>query len=103
MLSESDNPFLRIKKEAKEAQNQRPAGSPAVMSTNNVKKPTVALAAMAQKKPPKKDYMFYLYPEDRALIDDLAVSAGYFTKGGRPNALAFIAAMAHVLKENHQN
>lgn len=103
-MSEVENPFLRIKEEAKEAQKQRPAGSPALMSANNVNKPSIELAAIAQKKPRKKeDCMFYLYPDDRALIDELALSAGYLTKGGKPNASAFIAAMAHVLKENHQN
>jgi len=95
-----ENPFLKIRQQAEESQFLRPKGSPAIMSIDNLNKPSAELRKIAEKRERGKgNYIFYLSKADRELIDDLAICAGFVTKNGKANASAFISAMVHVLKE----
>ncbi|EOS7918925.1 hypothetical protein E0T54_RS14860 [Enterococcus hirae] len=92
------NQFARIKQEAQEKKENRPAHAPAPQSINNIRKGNLDISLdKLKKKEKKEDYLFSLYPSEREILNELALQAGFKNQYGRGNASAFLSAIIQEL------
>lgn len=92
------NQFVKIQQEVQEKKKNRSTQMPAAQSVNNIRKGSLSVSLEKLKKKEKKErYIFSLYPEERELLNQLALQAGFKNQYGEGNASAFLSAMIQEL------
>ncbi|MGL9903187.1 hypothetical protein IGJ51_000328 [Enterococcus sp. DIV0802c] len=91
------NQFQKIQKEIQEKKKKN-AYELTTHSVNNVRTGNLSIPLEKLKKKEKKqEYIFSLYQEERELLTDLALQAGFKNQYGKGNASAFLSAIIQEL------